>query len=62
MSDEIYEAPEEKSNRTLWIILAIVAVIILCCCCLAITLGIVGAATGWFEDMYYYFIPALHMI
>jgi flagellar basal body-associated protein FliL len=62
MSDEIYEAPEKKNNKTLWIILAVVVVIILCCCCIAITLGIVGAATGFFEGMYYYFTPLRYFV
>jgi len=59
--EEFEEAPGKKSNKTLWIILAIVAVIILCCCCFAITILIIIAASGGFEDLFY-FIPALPFV
>lgn len=70
MSNEIYNmpdapegfspAPEKKSNKTLWIILAIVAAVLLCCCVVVVLTIIVLVNNGAFDDFYsYYQLPHL---
>jgi len=42
VSDAIPESPK-KSNRPLWVILAVVATVVVCCLCIMLCMGTVGA-------------------
>lgn len=57
------QAPQKKSNKTLWIILAIVAVILLCCCLVVVLSLVLGFVSfDALDDWVYQLMPYLQLI
>jgi len=55
---EFQEVPEKKTNKTLWIILAVFAVVIICCICVALVLMFLIPA-GCYQQLRYGLMPLL---